>query len=161
MTIRSHSVIVFARRPLAEPKFMPSTPFSMLDKDAILTLANLVHMMLADGKIDQRETSLIHEVARRLGLVEAPSIDELLDIGLSADGSFSSSRGPQVCLAECLRVASSDGGSQGWATAVTSGGSSRARARMSRGPGDSSAEVMEAAPQVRRRDSSRPRHAFR
>ena len=81
----------------------------MLDKDAILTLANLVHMMLADGKIDQRETSLIHEVARRLGLVEAPSIDELLDIGLSADGSFSSSRGPQVCLAECLRVASSDG----------------------------------------------------
>ena len=81
----------------------------MLDEDAIFTLANLVHIMLADGVIDRREERLVHDAAQRLGLGETPSIEELLNVVLAGDGSFSDSRGPQVCLAECLLVAASDG----------------------------------------------------
>ena len=80
-----------------------------LDADGLLTLANIVHVMLADGKIDDREMELLRSVAHRLGLLSTPTVEELLEIGMSMGNTFSSPRGPQLCLAECLRVASTDG----------------------------------------------------
>ena len=79
------------------------------DHDGLLTLANLVHVMLADNRIASRELRLLESAADRIGIRPLPPLSELLETGMSKGLAFSSDRAGQLCLAECLRVAAADG----------------------------------------------------
>ncbi len=80
-----------------------------MNHDGLLTLANLVHVMLADNRIASRELRLLESAADRIGIRPLPPLSELLETGMSKGLAFSSDRAGQLCLAECLRVAAADG----------------------------------------------------
>ena len=77
--------------------------------DAEAILSNAIHIMLADGQIDEREIDLINSMAKRLGLMKVQDVNMLLQRGGRASSTELSPESQTLCLAECMQVMVADG----------------------------------------------------
>ena len=71
-------------------------------------LAHCVHVLLADGAVDEAEIRTLEDLAAKLGHSTPLSIPEILDYGFRIGTNEFDEHQKLLCLSECLKVICAD-----------------------------------------------------